>query len=81
MLHWFPMPIRRRLYRWFSLTGLTRRPSQAGIDSYLATINLLTESEVRRLFPDATLIKERVWFFPFIAKSFIAVRLPIGRTT
>lgn len=73
-LHWFPLAIRRRLYRWLSLVGWSRRPSQDSIDRHLQSIRLLTARELRRLFPDATLIRERAWCFPFVAKSFILVR-------
>ena len=74
MLHWLPFALRRRVYRWLSLNGWLKRPTQAYIDDHLSGIRLLTKSEVRRLFPDATIIEERVWAFPFVAKSFIAVR-------
>lgn len=74
ILHWLPMPIRRRLYRWLSISGLRNKPNQAQIDRYLRGIDLLTRGRLRELFPDAEIIAERVWFFPFVPKSFVVVR-------
>src|SRR5690606_10854808 len=74
LLHWFPMPVRRRLYRWVSLAGWYNRPGRDAIERHLNGIRLLTARDVRRLFPDAVLLKERTWLFPFVAKSFILVR-------
>jgi hypothetical protein len=51
---------------------LVDKPSPEKIDAQLAEINLLTAGQMRVLFPDATIIKERVFGF---AKSIIAVRL------
>jgi hypothetical protein len=71
-LHWLPKGAMRRLVRHFTLAGIFLRPSQAWIDWNVAEINLLAEPEIRALFPDAEIIKER--FFG-AAKSLIAVRL------
>lgn len=71
-VHWLPKSWQRKLIRWFSFWGLVDRPNQAKIDALLEEINLLTEAEMRALFPDATILKER---FLFMTKSIIAVRL------
>jgi hypothetical protein len=71
-IHWLPLAWRRRLVRRFSLWGLVDKPTPEKIDALLAEINLLTVDQMRTLFPDATIIKERFLGF---AKSIIAVRL------
>ena len=70
-LHWLPFHITRRLIRHFSLWGWLTKPSQVDVDQALRTLTLLDEREMRELFPDAKIIKER--FFG-IVKSLIAVR-------
>jgi hypothetical protein len=70
-LHWLPSQITRRLIRHFSLWGWLTKRSQVDVDQALRTLTLLTEREMRELFPDATIIKER---FLGMVKSLIAVR-------
>ncbi|GAA0561222.1 methyltransferase domain-containing protein [Rhizomicrobium electricum] len=71
-VHWLPKRWQRRLIRWCTPWGLIDRPSQDKVDALIAEIDLLTEAEMRALFPDAQIIKER--FFGF-TKSLIAVRV------
>ena len=71
-VHWLPKSWQRKLIRWCSFWGLVDRPSQAKIDALLEEINLLTEAQMRALFPDATIVKER---FLGMTKSIIAIRL------
>lgn len=71
-VHWLPKRWQRRLIRWFTPWGLIDRPSQEKVDALLAEIDLLTEAEMRALFPDATILKER---FLGLTKSIIAVRV------
>jgi SAM-dependent methyltransferase len=71
-LHWLPFPMTRRLIRHLSVWGWLTKPSQADVDKALRTLTLLDEQEMRELFPDAKIIKER---FLGIVKSLIAVRL------
>jgi len=70
-LHWLPFCVTRRLIRHFSLWGWLAKPSQADVDQALRTLTLLDESEMRELFPDAKIVKER---FLGMVKSLIAVR-------
>jgi Methyltransferase domain len=70
-LHWLPFSFQRRLIRHFSVWGLVRKPSQRDVDLALKDVDLLTERDLRDLFPDAEIIKER--FFG-LAKSLIAVK-------
>jgi hypothetical protein len=70
-LHWFPMSARRKLVRLFSVWGLVNKPNQQEIDHFLQGINLLSVKQMKILFPDAKIKKERVLF---LTKSIIAVR-------
>jgi hypothetical protein len=70
-LHWLPFPMTRRLIRRLSVWGWLTKPSQADVDKALRTLTLLDEREMRELFPDAKIIKER---FLGMVKSLIAVR-------
>jgi len=70
-LHWLPFHMTRRLVRHFSLWGWLTKPSQVDVDKALRTLTLLDEREMRDLFPDAEIVKER---FLGMVKSLIAVR-------
>jgi hypothetical protein len=69
-IHWLPKAIRRRLVRYATLRGWMTRPSQAQVDALVAEIRLLNERELRELFPDATIWRER---FAGLTKSLMAV--------
>jgi hypothetical protein len=71
-VHWLPKSWQRRLIRWCTPWGLIDRPSQDKVDALIAEIDLLTEAEMRALFPDAQIVKERFLGF---TKSLIAVRI------
>jgi hypothetical protein len=71
-IHFLPNRIARRLMRNFSLHGLVARPSQDFIDRFLAETRLLTVAEMKQLFPDARIQRER---FLGMTKSIIALRL------
>lgn len=70
-IHWLPKPMFRRLVRWFSAWGWIARPTQAEIDDQVNEIRLLTVAEMRELFPDAELVRERVLG---LTKSIIVMR-------
>jgi hypothetical protein len=70
-VHWLPFRIARRLMRNFTIWGLINRPSQAQCDAHLQSVNLLTERQMRELFPDADIIRER---FLGMTKSLIAAK-------
>ena len=72
-LHWLPNRIKRRLFRYFSIWGLVTKPSLEHIDRTISDINLLTVADMRELFPDAKILRER---FLGMTKSIIAVRIP-----
>lgn len=71
-IHYLPRRLLRRLVRWFSVRGWVERPSQTEVDRFLDGISLLDEGQMRRLFPDAVILRER---FAGMTKSIIAVRL------
>lgn len=70
-IHLLPFCAARKLVRYFTIWGLINKPRQAEIDGFLSSINLLTKSEVKSLFPGCNLISER---FLGLSKSFIAIR-------
>jgi hypothetical protein len=70
-IHFLPRSWQRRLIRRFSLWGLMTKPDQNAIDNFLETTRLLTFSELRKLFPDCIILRER---FMLMTKSFIVVR-------
>jgi len=72
MVHWLPVFIRRRVLRWFTVWGLMSKPTQCEIDQMIATTQLLTKKQFKSLFPDCTVLVERLFFiFP---KSYVAYR-------
>ncbi len=72
VIHWLPRGWQRRLMRHFTVWGWLTRPTPAGVEALLAEIRLLDEPEMRRLFPDATIWKERL---AGLTKSLIALRV------
>jgi hypothetical protein len=71
-IHFLPKTIARRLHRNFTVHGLITRPNQDWIDRFHAETRLLTVTEMKRLFPDAIILRER---FLGMTKSIIAMRL------
>ncbi len=70
-VHYLPKKWQRRLLRNFTLWGILSRPSQQTCDTDVDEIRLLTTSDMRGLFPDATIYSER---FLGLTKSIIAVK-------
>ncbi len=70
-VHWLPRPWQRRLLRRGTPWGWLTRPDRTQIDAFLAEVRLLTFREMRQLFPDCTILRER---FLGLTKSYIAVR-------
>jgi len=68
---YLPRRLQSRMARHFTLWGLLTKPNAAQIDQMLSDIRLLTYREMRELFPDCTIFKERVFG---MTKSYIAVR-------
>ena len=70
-LHWFPVGWQRRLIRWVSLWGWIARPSPERVERFIEETRLLSEAEMKTLFPDCELRRER---FLGLTKSYVAVR-------
>ncbi len=70
-IHWLPRKWMRRLLPFCSVWYWLRRPPPEAIDRLLKSIRLLTVDEMRTLFPDARLEREKFLFF---TKSIIVVR-------
>ncbi len=71
--HWLPRRWQRRLLRNFTVRGWIERPDAGQVEAFLEEVRLLTLAEMRILFPDCTLLRER---FLGLTKSYIAVRNP-----
>lgn len=70
-IHWLPKSWQRRLGRNFTIYGLTYRPTHAQVSELVDEYRLLTYEEVRDLFPDCEIRRERFLGF---TKSYVAVR-------
>jgi len=71
VFHWLPFSLRLLLIRRFSLGYIARKQSREEALRTLAEFRLLKKSEMKVLFPDASIHSERVLGF---TKSYIAVR-------
>jgi hypothetical protein len=69
-LHWLPATIRRGLVP-LTPWALRSKSTREKCDQLVSEIRLLTAPKLRRLFPDAEIVKER---FLGLTKSLIAVR-------
>ena len=68
-----PRRLQKRMARYFTLRGLLTRPTPEEIDALLSDIRLLGLEEMKQLFPDCTILNERVLG---LTKSYVAVRIP-----
>jgi hypothetical protein len=73
-IHYFPKQVQRAIVTRFTIWQHVVRPREAERSSYishfLCDLNLLDASSLQRLFPDATIVRERMAGF---TKSLIAV--------
>lgn len=72
LIHFLPKKQRKRLARYFTLWGLTIKPTPTQVDEMVEEISLLSKPEVKELFPDARIICEK-WCG--MTKSIIACKL------
>ncbi len=72
IIHMLPKPMQRRLLRNFTVWGWLKRPTPEQCDRFLQRTHLLTYTEMKELFSDARIERERVFG---ISKSLIALRL------
>ena len=66
--------MQRALARHFTLWGLLTKPDSAAIEAMLSDIRLLNLRELKQLFPDCVILKER---FLGLTKSYVVVRYGI----
>lgn len=71
LIHYLPKVLQKHLLRWCTVWGLVSRPTRDQVETFLAEVRLLTEGEMKELFPDARIVSERFLGFK---KSFIAVK-------
>ena len=71
-LHWWPALLRNYfVVRWLTGWGWLVRPNRDEVARYAASVHLLSAREMKQLFPDCILLRER---FLGITKSLICVR-------
>jgi Methyltransferase domain len=70
-IHWLPKLARARLVRNFTVWGLVTRPTRKECEHFIDEVRLLTERDLRRLFPEAEIWHERV---VGMSKSLMAVK-------
>jgi Methyltransferase domain len=68
---YLPKHMQLRVARYFTLWGILSKPTAAEVDEFVSDIRLLTLREMKQLFPDCLILKERALG---ITKSYIAVR-------
>jgi hypothetical protein len=69
-IHYLPKSLQRRMLR-FTVWGLITKPTPEYCEAFLNEVRLLSYQEMRELFPDCRIVRER---FLFLTKSYIAVR-------
>jgi hypothetical protein len=71
LVHFLPKSVQRRLLRYFTVWGLMTRPTAVQVEDFLNEIRLLNYYEMKELFPDCEIRREKVMG---ITKSYIAIR-------
>jgi len=75
-VHWWPRLLRNHfVVRYLTGWGWIVRPDRKAVSDYADYVNLLTANEMRAMFPDCELVREK---FLGLTKSFIAVRPSAG---
>ncbi|MCU0276568.1 MAG: class I SAM-dependent methyltransferase [Acidobacteria bacterium] len=69
--HWLPIRFRIFLIRKFSLGFVAKKPSREDALRTVSEYRLLTKSEMKILFPEATILLEKIVGF---TKSYIAIK-------
>jgi hypothetical protein len=72
-VHWLPPRWQKRWVRWLTGWGLLARPSPAQVARHVDETRLLGLAEMRELFPDCEIRRER---FLGLTKAYVAVRRP-----
>ena len=71
-VHWYPVPMRKIVARYFTPWGWMVKPTQQQVDERMDEIRLITYKEMKELFPDCEILRER--FLGLFTKSYIAFR-------
>lgn len=69
-VHYSPKKVQRKLLRYFTIWGLFAQPSPEICDFFIAQTRLLDFGDVKKLFPHARIMHERLLG---LTKSFIAI--------
>jgi hypothetical protein len=72
LVHYLPKSFQRHLLRWGTVWGWLNKPNRQQVAEFLAEVRLLSYREMKLLFPECKIIKER--FFG-LTKSYIAVKI------
>ena len=59
-IHWIPQRFRSRLLRNFTVWGWVARPSPQQCQQFVSEVRMVTGGELRAMFPDARIWRERV---------------------
>ena len=70
-IHWLPRWVSRQLLRYGTVWGWLTKPTKTEVENFLNEVRLLNYKEMKRLFPDCRIHRER--FFG-LTKSYIAIR-------
>ncbi len=70
-IHFLPRSLQLRLLRYGTVWGLMTKPSKREVTGFLDEVRLLSYCEMRELFPDCEIYREKFLGF---TKSYIAVR-------
>jgi ubiquinone/menaquinone biosynthesis C-methylase UbiE len=70
-IHWLPKRHQKMLLRNFSVWGWITRPSQQYINSFVDQTRLLTYNEIKKIFPDCMILKEK---FIFFTKAYLIIK-------
>lgn len=78
-VHWFGYLVKKYWFvRYFTYYGLRWKPSKEQVKDFQLHLRLLSLSEIRQLFPDCTIHKER---FMGMTKAYIAIRTCVASDT
>lgn len=70
-IHYFPKSWQKHLLRNVTIWGWLKRPNEQQVSDFLTAIRLLSFAEMKGLFPDCEIHKERFLGF---TKAYVAVR-------
>jgi Methyltransferase domain len=70
-IHFLPARAQRALIPNFTVWGLLTRPTSQQVRAFMAEVRLLNRAEMQALFPDCTIVSEKVLG---LTKSYVAMR-------